>query len=177
MIYPHDLIVYLSVFEGLNKNKTYQKLSDFIGITPSQVHASVMNGLENRVLKTSGNKGTLSEIGCQTLVLAEFLTYVVPLVFPLRLGPVRLGIPTGSDAAPLSEHFTKREIPWIWPDPQGKARGSEIIPIHKAIPSLALKDKALGDWFHVIEMIRGGNPREKSFSIEWIRGRMKREEK
>ena len=172
MIYPHDIIVYLSLFEGLNKGKTYQNLSDIIGIKPSQIHSSVINGTKNRILRSTGNKGSLSEIQCQSLVLAEFIAYAVPLLFPLHPGPIRRGFPTGSDASPLGEHFPKRDIPWVWADPKGTMEGSEIVPIHKSIPQLALKEKSLGDWFHIIEMIRGGNPREKSFCMDWIKMRI-----
>ena len=83
------------------------------------------------------------------------------------------GMPTGHAAAPLIDTFiSDGEPPPVWPDPQGEVRGISFSPLYKSAPKAARVDSGLYELLVLIDVIRGGQARERNFAINEIKKRL-----
>lgn len=105
--------------------------------------------------------------------LEEFLLHALRFIVPAELGPVARGRPTAWGAAPLREIFAEPSEPApVWPDPKGASRGPRIEPVAEGVLSLAASDPELAEWFALLDAIRVGRARERTFAADELRTRI-----
>ena len=84
-------------------------------------------------------------------------------------------MPTVHAAPPLEDKFApSEEPPPVWPDPEGRVRGTAFSPIYKAAPVAARQDKPLYELLVLVDAIRDGRARERQFAVTELRRRLRR---
>ena len=140
---------------------SYAQLASELGLSASQVHASMKRADISRLVHAKSKNARKKE-------LAEFLVHGLKYMLPAELGPVARGVPTGHSAKPLCDLLSGGE-PLVWEDPEGALRGASIKPIHRAAPFAARCDSGLHAGLALVDAIRGGQARERQLAEEKLR--------
>jgi hypothetical protein len=106
--------------------------------------------------------------------LLEFLVHGLQYIFPVQMGPVVRGMPTGYAADPLKSEFlsSEKELLPVWPDAQGSVRGLSFEPIYRTASTAARKDQRLYEYLVLVDAIRGGRARERTKAVEILTQRL-----
>lgn len=147
---------------------SFASLAVSVGLSASAAHSSVRRLMVVNLVSDDG-------WSVNTTALAEFLVHGLKYVFPGRRGGMGRGIPTGVAAPPLEREFRlgDGEIP-VWPHPEGRARGYELIPLCPAVPQVCLADPGLYEWMALIDAIRAGRAREREMATKIVEKRLGR---
>jgi len=167
---PQDVLVLAKLVTRPGRRPTMAQLAAELGLSASQVHASLKR------LQTSRLVASPTE-GGRPLVHAveEFLIYGLKYVFPAQRGEITRGIPTAHAAPPLNQHFALgADLPPVWPDPEGEVRGTSLEPLHKMVPVAVRKDPALYELLALIEALRDGRARERQLAERELTTRLRR---
>jgi len=165
---PQDVLVLLKLVALGGRPWSYAELAVQMGMSPSQLHASVKRALASRLAVKRD----------QTIVpnirnLKEFLIHGLKYVFVPQLGQLTRGIPTTHAAPPLARHFApSSEPPPVWPDPHGNVRGLSFSPIYKLAPCAARNDDRLYELLVLVDAIRGGRARERELATRELEKRL-----
>lgn len=155
---PQDLVVALRLVDAPPEERTYPKLAAAVGMSPSEVHASVDRaskcGLVNR-----------PDRSVRSAALLEFLVHAVKYVFPPEWTGMARGVPTLHAAYPLTATFYGDSSMPVWPLAAGTTYGIGLTPLYRSVPKAALKDARLYAWLVLVDAIRAGRPHERG--IAW----------
>jgi len=163
---PQDVVVLLKLATRSNTAWSYSKLGVELGMSPSEVHASV---------KRASRAGLLAEPtrSVNKRALLEFLVHGIKYVFPPERRGITRGLPTAHAAPPLREHFAAgSELPIVWADPEGTVRGEELEPLYPSVPQAARADEQLYEALALVDAIRAGRARERELAIAELRRRL-----
>jgi len=168
---PQDVVVLLKLAIP-ESPVSYLELAHELGISGSEVHASVRRSRKAGLLN-------ISTLRPKREALLEFLLHGVKYVFPAEMGSSTRGMPTAFAAPPLKQHFVReplvgvsaRRVP-VWPDPEGDARGEELKPLYRSVPKAARKDPKLYELLVLVDAIRAGGARERHLAGEELRTRL-----
>jgi hypothetical protein len=140
----------------------YQALSGELGLSVGAVHQSVREGLRAGLLVEEGHRVV-------TPAFREWVLYGVKYFFPLTIVGVGRGLATGLSVSPFADAFhSSAQMGWVWPDADGEVKGELVQPLAPAVPFAARKDPMLYKWLVVLDVIRGGNMREKKMAEDWV---------
>lgn len=158
-----DVVVCLKLLSSAAP-KTFAQLSRELGMSASEIHASVNRGAAAGLIDPR-SRGPLRK------PLGEYLLYGVRYAFPAKRGPVTRGIPTSYAAPPLAKHFqTQLELlPPVWPDPHGSTRGYALEPLFKPIRKAVDQDPKLYELLALIDAIRDGRARERKLAEDELK--------
>jgi hypothetical protein len=161
MIKSQDVLVLLKLVSIGSKSWSYRDLSYELGLSASQLHAAVKRLMEAKLV-TRVKAFDRPHIRNAE----EFLVHAVKYLFVTEKGEITRGIPTAYSAPPLNSLLTVSpdEPPLVWPDPEGKLKGTSFAPIHKVAPLAAKKDHKLYEMLVLIDSIRGGRVREQEIA-------------
>lgn len=144
----------------------YADLAAHMNVPASAVHTAVKRLIDARLM-TSGTEGRPRILVEQTI---EFICFGASYVFPAKIGPVSLGLPTGAHASPMSEVLNVSEdMKLVWASPAGSFRGESISPIHHKLPDLALQDESIYRLGVIVDSIRVGGAREKNIARDLVK--------
>lgn len=147
---------------------SYAWLAVNLGMSPSQLHSAVQRALAAQLAVKQDDA-----ITPHIRNLEEFLVHGLRYVFVPQLGQPTRGMPTGYAAPPLAGHFAgSAELPPVWPDPEGTARGAAFSPLYKLAPQAARADPALYELLALVDAIRGGRARERDLAIKELKKRL-----
>jgi DNA-binding Lrp family transcriptional regulator len=160
-------VVTLKLAVAGEAERTYARLSEALGISSSQVHASVRRAVEAGLVRADErevNRGAL----------LEFLVHGLKYVFPVERGGLTRGMPTAHAAAPLRKKLAVApdDVPPVWPHPEGTVRGEELQPLHPSVPLAAHKDPKLYELLALVDAVRGGRAREREMAVRELRSRL-----
>jgi DNA-binding Lrp family transcriptional regulator len=143
------------------------QLASDLGLSPSQVHAS---------LKRLGRSRLIEAQTCRPVLRAveEFLIHGVKYAFPAQRGEATRGMATAHAAPPLNVQIIEGDLPPVWPDAEGEVRGVTLEPLHKAAPKAARKDPALYELLALIDAMRDGRVRERQLAEKELGARLRR---
>ena len=163
-----DVVVALKLCTG-NANSSYAKLGQELGMSASEVHASVRRLVKARLVQPEPKMVRRGP-------LVEFLIHGVPYVFPAsqKAEPVR-GVPTAWAAPAMEGKFvvgSGSHLGPVWPDPEGDTQGTSVSPLYPSVPHAARVDKKLYDLLALVDALRIGRARERQFAKEEIRNRL-----
>ena len=167
---PQDVLVLAKLITGDRRRPAMAVLASDLGLSSSQVHASLKRLEKSRLVAGSADGG-------RPIVHAveEFLLYGLKYVFPAQRGEVTRGIPTAHAAPPLDRHFAPgADLPPVWPDPEGEVRGASLDPLHKMVPFAIRKDPALYELLALVEALRDGRARERQLAERELTTRLRR---
>lgn len=146
---------------------TYPKLATDLSMSASEVHSSVRRAIRSGLLQEADRHMPNRK------ALLEFLVHGLKYVFPARRGAMTRGLPTAHAAPPLLGHFAATdEPPPVWPDPEGPARGEELEPLYRSVPSAARKDPRLYELLALVDAVREGRSRERELAVKELRSRL-----
>ena len=147
---------------------SYAWLAVNLGMSPSQLHSAVQRALAAQLaVKKDGI------ITPHIRNLEEFLVHGLRFVFVPEVGRPTRGMPTSYAAPPLDQLFAESaELPPVWPDPEGTARGVAFSPLYKLAPLAARSDPVLYELLALVDAIRGGRARERELAIKELKKRL-----
>jgi len=165
---PQDILVVLKLLTLQKQSWNYAWLGVQLGMSPSQLHASVKRVLKSQLAVKRGEA-----VVPHLRNLEEFIVHGLRYVFVPERGELTRGMPTAWAARPLVEHFQiEGEVPPVWPDKDGDVRGEAFSPIYKLAPQAAQVDDELYELLVIIDAIRGGRARERKLAIEEFQKRL-----
>lgn len=165
-----DVLVLLKLVAARRPTWSYNILAVELGMSPSEVHAAIKRAVAARLAIQNNDK-----IVPNIRNLEEFLVYGIKYVFVPERGGLTRGMPTAHAAPPLEDKFAPSDEPApVWPDPEGKVRGTSFSPIYKAAPKAARQDKELYELLVLVDAIRDGRAREREIAVTELKGRLRR---
>jgi hypothetical protein len=111
------------------------------------------------------------EIDVQAQNLVEFLVHGARYAFPAVRGPVTRGHSTGRAAPVLRERIVVGDdLPPVWPDPEGTARGESLSPLYGSASALRaiVADPELYAAVALVDAVRGGSARERKVASDLL---------
>lgn len=168
---PQDVLILLKLVAIGEAPWSYSRMAGALWMSPSEVHAGV-----KRVVKARLASMRQDRVIPNARNLEEFLVHGVPYVFVPELGEVTRGMPTGYAGPVLSPLFqASDDLPPVWPDPDGEARGQAFTPLYKSVPQAAREDDMLYALLTLVDAVRGGRAREREIACREIKNRLKRD--
>lgn len=169
MLRPQDVYVVLKMVAAQADRAPYARLAAELGMSPSQLHASVQRLERCRLVHGAGMKHRPN-----LAAVEEFLLHGLPYVFPAERGEMTRGVAT-AHAAPLFKGKIMHgvEPAPVWPHEQGKLRGISFEPLYRAAPVAALKDQSFYEYLVLADVLRDGRVRERKIAGEELRRRLK----
>ncbi len=165
---PQDVVVLAKLVGYGGARPPIAQVSADLALSPSQVHASLKRLERSRLVDSQTGKPLLTAV-------EEFLIHGVKYAFPVQRGETTRGMPTAYAAPPLSHHIAGNgDLPPVWPDPDGEARGATLEPLHKAAPRAARRDPALHELLALIDALRDGRVRERKLAEKELRERLRK---
>ena len=167
---PQDILVLLKLITIGQQDWAYNRLAIELSMSSSEIHAAIKRALEAGLASQRGKRITPNVRN-----LEEFLCHGIRYVFVVERGGMTRGMPTSYAAAPLDEVFVPdgEPIP-VWPDAEGSARGLSFSPLYKSAPIAAKSDSNLYELLVLVDAIRGGRARERSYAINELSQRLER---
>jgi len=162
---PQDVLVALKLcLHGAGRS--YADLGYALGMSPSEVHASVRRLGEARLVdpETKEVKGS---------AFLLFLIHGVPHAFATSCKEVTRGMPTAW-AAPVMEGKigATDQLPPVWPDPEGRVQGTAVQPLYASVLRAAKTDLELYDLLALVDTLRIGRARERGFAEKELSKRL-----
>ncbi len=137
---------------------TYADLASALGLSASEVHASVQRLAAARLFDP-----TTKQIRREAL--RNFIVHGVPYAFPARLGEVTRGMKTSWASSVMEQSFVANDqLPPVWPDAEGAAQGVAVEPLYPSAPGAARKDSRLYGLLAMVDALRVGRARERAFA-------------
>jgi len=165
---PQDILVLLKLLTLQKQSWSYAWLGVQLGMSPSQLHASVKRILKSQLAVKRGDT-----VVPNVRNLEEFVVHGLKYVFVPEKGEITRGMPTAYAAPFLMENFqASSDLPPVWPDKDGTVRGEAFSPIYKLAPRAAQMDDELYELLTIVDAIRGGKARERKLAIDAFRERL-----
>jgi len=158
---PLDIVVLMKLIALKDNPWQYRDLSASLFISISEISAS-LNRSRIAGLVDSGRKKV------RRSSLMEFIQYGLQYVFPQLPGPIVNGIET-AHSHPFYKQYFSSDLPFVWPEVNGKARGQSIEPLHKGVVKAVQEDKDLYKLLASIDILRVGKVREKNKAIDELK--------
>lgn len=156
---PQDLLVALKLCVLANL-PSYSDLAGQLVMSVSEAHAAVKRARLSLLLTPDE-----TNIEPNRNSIREFLIHGVKYCFPLTMGGLARGYPTGASAPPLSLRFGETNaLPLVWPHETGTVRGIAVVPIYPTVPAACKADPKLHGLMAVADALRGGAAREREIA-------------
>ncbi|MGA7412725.1 MAG: hypothetical protein WBW33_19765 [Bryobacteraceae bacterium] len=157
---PQDIYVALKIVAAKSRRSPYSQLAVELGMSPSEVHASVKRAQFAQLLH-----GPEFSHRPNLAALEEFLIHGLKYTFPAERGEFTRGIPTSYAAEPLRRIIAQSNEPIpVWPFAAGNERGIAFEPLYKSAPSAALRDTGFYEYLSLADALRGGRARERKYA-------------
>lgn len=165
---PQDVLVLVKLVSYGGRRPPIAQMAADLGLSPSQVHASLKRLERSRLIESSTNEPRLRAV-------EEFLLHGMKYAFPALRGEATRGMPTAYAAPPLSEVIEAGGDPLpVWPNAEGSVRGITLEPLHKAAPKAAQQDPVLYELLALIDALRDGRVRERQIAERELTARLRR---
>ncbi len=167
MLKAQDVLVLLKLVASPDPEPSFNRLAVELDRSPSEVHQAIQRARHAGLLTTEARKVGKHGKFVTSHALLEFLVHGLKYVFPAERGGETRGMPTAHAAPPLAQkfaHAANRELPPVWPDPEGNVRGLEFSPLYRSAPSAAKRDVELYRLLALVDALRGGRARERQLA-------------
>ena len=161
MIKRQDIQILATLMGGQYAKLSFAQLADKAKLSVSETFAAV------RRLRDSSILNDARQINKHNV--REFLFHALRYICPVRYGACNTsGLPAAYAAPIASAEFSiVGDIP-VWPYTNGSAIGRCLEPIYPTAPVAAAADRTIYDNLAIIDMLRGGRLRERSFAMKKI---------
>lgn len=164
-----DVCVVLKLIADDAPRAPYSQLAGELGMSPSEVHASVKRLQRSGLLHGAelGNRANHSAV-------EEFLIHGLKYVFPAERGGLTRGVATSYGAFPLCELVGAGSDPIpVWPWPEGEQRGLSLSPLYKSAPLASLRDRSFYELLTLADALRDGRARERKLAATEMQRRLR----
>jgi hypothetical protein len=158
---PQDVAVLLKIIASGNVNWHNKDLSWALFLSASEISESL-----NRSQIAGLLDGKKKKVSRQSFM--EFLEHGLRYVFPAVSGSLTRGVLT-AHGHPFMSHLFASEEPYVWPDPEGEARGVAIAPLYPGVSKAIRNDQNLYKLLALTDVIRIGRVRERKAAIEELK--------
>lgn len=167
---PQDLVVLLRLALERGPAPTYAVLAAELGMTASEVHGAVERAVSAQLAhKDTGGKATVI-----FAALRLFIQHGARYCYPVTLGSLTRGLPTGYATAPLKDLIVPGTDPVpVWPHKDGTVRGVALYPLYPSVPQAAERNPALYELLALFDAVRGGSARERALAVDLLEKRLK----
>jgi hypothetical protein len=163
---PQDIVVAVKIAVSHGERFTYVAAARQIGLAPSRIHSSVQMLIKARLASGNSKDG----VSVSSARLADVIIFGVPYFFPPVVGGPTRGMATGTALDAMhKELLPSAEAAYVWPDSEGKNRGSSLLPIHPCLLTASKNDPILYQVFMAIDVLRTESSRERDMAIKFIR--------
>ena len=168
---PLDLLVCLELASAEGSPRTYQEIGRAVGLSASETNQAAQRAVRAGLLLASGDQAEKPSPNAGALL--EFLEHGVRYAFFAVPGKIVRGMPTAHSAPPLDKLIqADAELPLVWPDPEGSARGQSIEPLYKTVPSAARNNPRLYEMLALVDALRCGSARERTLAMRELEHRI-----
>jgi hypothetical protein len=164
---PQDVLVLAKLVSYGTVRPPIAQVAGDVALSPSQVHASLRRLERSRLTDVETGRPLLKAV-------EEFLIHGVKYAFPAQRGETTRGIPTAYAAPPLKAQIGQADLPPVWPDAEGDARGVTLEPLHKSASKAARRDPALYELLALIDALRDGRVRERQLAEKELSARLRK---
>jgi hypothetical protein len=191
---PQDFLVALKLVAWGEQRWTYARLAQELGMSASEAHGAVKRGLlvdttllappptaapgvqeetpvyrvrarpRRAVAEGAGSADNPARVNGRNL--AEFAVHGAKYTFAAHRLPVAVGVPTSHSAPAFAGVFAPGGDDWVWPHPQGTARGQGLEPLHPSVPFAAMQDAKLYELLALFDALRVGRARERGMALK-----------
>lgn len=166
---PQDVVVALKLCTYATRRPPISVVAGDLALSPSEVHGAIKR-LQGAKLVHGPEMHDKPNVS----FLEEFLLHGLKYAFPAEHGQVTRGIPTSYAAPPLrTEILPGKELPPVWPWPEGSTRGTALKPLYHTAPSAALRDPGLYEMLALVDAIRDGRTRERKIAERELQKRLR----
>lgn len=166
---PQDVYVVLKLVAAGSRRAPYAYLAVGLGMSPSEVHASVKRAQASGLLHS-----TALQDRPNAAALEEFLLHGLKYVFPAERGEMTRGVATSYGAAPLNALIAPMDDPVpVWPYAEGKQRGISFAPLYRSAPEAALRDRPFYELLVLVDALRDGRARERKIAEKELHRRLR----
>jgi DNA-binding Lrp family transcriptional regulator len=154
---PQDSLLLVKYWSLNQKSQrlSVREIAQSIGISLGEVSKSSKRLIESK-LAVERSGVVFAEKGA----VLEWLSFGVRYMYPqIRSGYGR-GVATAWSCPILQSEVLSPSPAIVWPAPGGDTEGELVQPLHGSIPVAAINDEGLYRVFSLVEVIRGGKPRE-----------------
>lgn len=159
---PIDVAVALVLVE--HPGMKFDDIAQLLGISVSKAFDAVQRLADVGIVLPEGRR-------VNRLALLEFLEHGLQYSFPAKPGNVRRGVPTAHAAPPLANEFDAGDEVYVWPSPDGPARGRAIAPLVPKANELPARAPRLYETLSLVDALRVGRVRERSAALDHLRAR------
>lgn len=175
MLKAQDVLVLLKLVASPDTEPSFNRLALELDMSPSEVHQAIQRARHAGLLTTEASRVGTHKKFVTHQALLEFLVHGLKYVFPPERGGETRGMPTAHAAPPLAQKFARsasRDLPPVWPDPEGSVRGLEFSPLYRSAPKAAKRDADLYRLLALVDAIRGGRARERQMAEKELAKRL-----
>lgn len=166
---PQDLVVLLRLSLCQDVMPTYAQLADELGITASEIHASLGRAQQAQlVFKNVDAKPRLVREAFK-----QFVLHGARYVYPAVRGEITRGVATLYAAPPLKDIIAQpNDPPPVWPSGTGNVRGMTLQPLYPSVPHAAQRNPALYELLVLFDALRAGSARARNLAQEMLSERL-----
>ena len=170
MLKPQDIVIVLKILARGNESWSQGGLAVELGMSASEVNAGIKRAIASKLLRKHDQK-----VIPVKSAIEEFLIHGLKYVFPVERGEPTRGLPTAHAAPVFKDKFveSKNDLPPVWPDAEGDAKGYEMKPLYKSVPVAVKQDNVLYDYLAIIDVLRSGRTREVNVAKNMLHKIMK----
>jgi len=168
MLRPQEVLVACKLLVLGRADWTFASLGKSLGMSPSEVHASVGRARLAGILTATASKPSVARSQ-----LLQVVSTSVHDVFFARRGAVVAGVPTATSAPCLQGLFPgpRREIAQVWPCDSVKkpVSGESLLPLYPSAPLACQRDARLYRLMALVDVVRVGESAEQKIAVELLR--------
>lgn len=162
MLSPIDIAVAVVLAE--NPGAKFEQLSEILGVSVSKAFDAVKRLTKAGLMLPQGRR-------VDRLALLEFLEHGMRYVFPAEPGRMKMGVPTAHSGPILSLEIDSGGEVYVWPSPNGPARGREIAPLVPKASELPVRSHQTYEALSLVDALRVGRARERKLASLALRRR------
>lgn len=168
-IKPQDILILLKIIAMGQRPWRQVELADELAISRAEVSNSLGRCYQVGLIDES--KRTPHKVA-----LLEFIQYGLKYVFAVKPGPMVRGILTAHAAPPLASHIVSDQSEvYVWPWPEGEARGQAVEPLYPTVPKVIKNAPVLYEMLALVDALRLGRIREQKIALEELKIRIMRD--
>ena len=161
---PQDIFLLLALMANRDREEwTYDRLAAELGISASQVFRSLKRAEASHLFDRASRR-------VRRLELLEFLSHGIRYAFAAVPAGIQRGVPTCWNAPGLDGLIEiSEDEPFVWPAPNGTARGQAIEPLHSGALMASGESEELHRLLALTDILRVGSARERNVAKEELK--------
>jgi hypothetical protein len=162
MLSPIDIAVAIVIAE--NNALKFEEMAQMLGISLSKAFGAVQKLAKSGFMLPGSRR-------VDRLALLEFLEHGIRYVFPAEPGRLKTGVPTAHSGPVLGPEVDDGGEVYVWPSPNGSARGREIVPLVPKASELPSRSPRTYEALSLVDALRVGRARDRKLAVNALRRR------